>query len=365
MRTSDLDYDLPAESIAQQPIEPRDAARLLVATVAARTAQSPATHAGHNGTRRVRDLSVSDLDELLDPGDLLVLNTTKVLPARVPIVRSSGGRGEVLLIEDRGDGTWEALCRPSRKLQAGTCANSTGGTIRFEFGDDLGGGRRVVRPVVLGERDTLGHDESGLLAALEADGEMPLPPYIHAPLGDPARYQTTYARDPRSAAAPTAGLHLTETLLERIRGRGVKVAPVELVVGLDTFRPVSTEVLADHVIHTEHYRVPRQTWHDIGATHLAGGRVVAVGTTTTRALESVAHTGDLSGRTSLFITPGFDFRIVDRLLTNFHLPRSSLLALVEAFYGPGWRDLYASAIESGYRFLSFGDAMLLDRNQRQ
>lgn len=206
----------------------------------------------------------------------------------------------------------------------------------------------------------MGHDESALLAALTADGRMPLPPYIHESLADPDRYQTVYAERPGSAAAPTAGLHLTPQVLEEVRSRGVHVATVELVVGLDTFRPISTEHVEEHPIHCEHYRVPEQTWHEVGTTRMHGGRVVAVGTTTTRALESVTHTGDLCGRTDLFITPGFEFRVVDRLMTNFHLPRSSLLAMVEAFVGPCWRDMYALAVAEEYRFLSFGDAMLLE-----
>lgn len=349
MRTADLDYDLPDGCIAQVPREPRDSARLLVAgSVSA-------------GVAGVRHGVVHDLPDLLSPGDLLVINTTKVLPARVQVQRSTGGSGEVLLIEDRGDGWWEALCRPSRKLPPGAVAHSSGGGLTFEFGEDLGGGRRLVRPWPTAGGDALGHDEVDLLAALERDGQLPLPPYIRVSPEDPSRYQTTYADRVGSSAAPTAGLHMTESLLERIAARGVRVAPVELVVGLDTFRPVLVEQLEDHPIHTEHYRVPEQTWHDVGATRMAGGRVVAVGTTTTRALESVAHTGDLAGRTSLFITPGFEFRVVDQLMTNFHLPRSSLLAMIEAFTGTRWRDLYELAIREKYRFLSFGDAMLLER----
>jgi S-adenosylmethionine:tRNA ribosyltransferase-isomerase len=263
------------------------------------------------------------------------------------------------LLEDRSSGWWEALCRPSRKLAPGATVHSTGGALRFEMGADLGDGRRLVKPIPeLGSQ--MGHDESALLAALAIDGQMPLPPYIHESLADPDRYQTTYAERPGSAAAPTAGLHLTPGVLDELRNRGVGVATVELVVGLDTFRPVSTEYVEEHPIHSEHYSVPEQTWHEVGATRMHGGRVTAVGTTTTRALESVAHTGDLTGRTDLFITPGFEFRIVDRLMTNFHLPRSSLLAMVEAFVGPCWRDLYALAVSEQYRFLSFGDAMLLD-----
>ncbi len=289
-----------------------------------------------------------------------MVNNTKVLPARVPVVRDSGGSGEVLLLEDCGGGWWESLCRPSRKLTVGSTVASVGGRLTFEMGADLGDGRRMVRPMTDGGTG-LGHDESSLLETLAVEGEMPLPPYIHERLEDPQRYQTTFAQRPASAAAPTAGLHLTSELLGSLQSLGVKLAKVELVVGLDTFRPVSTELIEEHPIHTEHYHVPQATWHEVGTTHMHGGRVVAVGTTTTRALESVTHTGDLSGRTDLFITPGFEFRVVDMMMTNFHLPRSSLLAMVEAFTGPRWRDLYGLAIEQGYRFLSFGDAMLLSR----
>lgn len=344
MRTEELHYELPPRLIAQSPLRRRDEARLLVC----------------GGPDAPLHRRVEDLPSVLDPGDLLVVNTTKVLPARVPIRRPGGGSGEVLLLEDRSSGWWEALCRPSRKLPPGTTVESTGGSLRFELGEDLGEGRRLVRPVPV-SGSAMGHDEKELLAALATDGEMPLPPYIGEPLGEPERYQTTYAERPGSAAAPTAGLHLTRALIGELRSRGVGVATVELVVGLDTFRPVTTEHIEQHPIHTEHYNVPEQTWHEVGTTRMQGGRVVAVGTTTTRALESVTHTGDLTGRTDLFITPGFEFRVVDRLMTNFHLPRSSLLAMVEAFTGPHWRDLYQLAVSEEYRFLSFGDAMLLDR----
>lgn len=347
MRVEELHYELPEQLVAQVPVEPRDAARLMVA----RSGAAGPEHA------RVRDLPAH-----LEPGDLVVVNSTRVLPARVRIARPGGGAGEVLLLEDRGDGWWEALCRPSRKLPEGTHHGSIGGHLAFEMGAELGAGRRLVRPEVTAVRPAtrMGHDESDLLAALESDGEVPLPPYLHEQLEDPERYQTVFARRPASAAAPTAGLHLTPAVLAALSERGVRVATVELVVGLDTFRPVTTELVEDHEIHTEHYQVPEETWHEVGTTHVRGNSVVAVGTTTTRALESVTHTGDLAGRTGLFITPGFEFRVVDRLMTNFHLPRSSLLAMVEAFAGPVWRELYRLGVEQGYRFLSFGDAMLLD-----
>lgn len=337
MLTDELDYDLPAAAIAQVPAEPRDRARLLV-------------DGGPHAAPLHRH--VSDLPDLLRTGDLLVLNTTRVLPARVAIRRSTGAVGEVLLIEEHDDGWWEVLCRPSRKLRRGDVVEAVGGGLRFLVGEDVGVGRKLVRPELDGP----------LAAALERVGEMPLPPYITERLGDPERYQTVYADRPGSAAAPTAGLHLTSRLLAELADHGVSIAEVELVVGLDTFRPLSTEVVEDHEIHTERYRVPDETWEAVRRTRAAGGRVVAVGTTSVRALESRAARGEPSGRTDLFITPGFRFAAVDLLLTNFHLPRTSLLALVQAFVGPRWRDLYATAVEEGYRFLSFGDALLLGAN---
>ena len=336
MRTDDLDYDLPTAAIAQTPVEPRDSARLLVDTG---PGQDP------------DDRHVRDLPSLVGPGDLLVVNTTRVLPARVPITRPTGGGGEVLLLEERDDGWWEVLCRPARKLRRGDVVAAARGGLPFEVGEDLDGGRKLARPCADGD----------LLEALNRCGETPLPPYITEVLHDPERYQTVFADRPASAAAPTAGLHLTDAVLDGVVAAGAAFATVELVVGLDTFRPLETEVGGDRAIHTERYAVPDATWDAVLATREAGGRVVAVGTTTVRALESRAHRGEATGRTDLFITPGFEFRCVDRLMTNFHLPRSSLLALVQAFVGPRWRDLYAGALDRGYRFLSFGDAMLLDR----
>ncbi|MBS1836429.1 MAG: tRNA preQ1(34) S-adenosylmethionine ribosyltransferase-isomerase QueA [Actinobacteria bacterium] len=336
MRTDELDYDLPPEAIAQVPIEPRDAARLLVDL-----------GTGHPPGHR----HVSDLADLLDPGDLLVLNTTRVLPARVAVTRTTGGAGEVLLLEERDDRWWEALCRPARRMRPGDVVDAVGGGLSFLVGEDVGEGRKLVRP----------DSDGGLLDALERAGEMPLPPYITERLDDPERYQTVFAERPASAAAPTAGLHLTTRVFDRLAARGVATAHVELVVGLDTFRPLSTERVEDHAIHTERYHVADETWDAVLRTRSDGGRVVAVGTTSVRALESRAARGERSGRTDLFITPGFHFAVVDRMMTNFHLPRTSLLALVEAFVGPRWRELYSLALDDGYRFLSFGDAMLLTR----
>jgi S-adenosylmethionine:tRNA ribosyltransferase-isomerase len=333
----DLDYELPAESIAQHPIEPRDAARLLVD----RGADRPVEH------RHVRDLP-----DLLAPGDVLVVNDTRVIPARLHLRKPTGGAVEVLLLERRPEGHWEALVRPSRRVADGTvlhldAAHGEVGDVEVVVGEVLGDdGRRRVDV----------HGGADDLAVLDAAGEIPLPPYIHEELADPDRYQTVYAHRPGSVAAPTAGLHLTDDVLDRCRAKGVVVAAVELVVGLGTFRPITTDRVEDHPMHGEAYRIPAPTIAAIGS---APGQVVAVGTTVVRALESWAETGETDATTHLFIHGDRPFAVVDRLLTNFHVPRSSLLALVEAFVGPRWKDRYAEAVAEGYRFLSFGDAMLL------
>lgn len=332
----DLDYELPAEAIAQTPLDERDQARLLV-----------------DRGDRVEHRRVFDLDELVEPGDVMVVNDTRVFPARLRLRRATGGAVEVLLLgvpsEDLGSGGgWvEALVRPSRRLRAGEVVASDG--LEVEIGADLGRGRRLVRPI----RSTSGEVRLDRLA----EAEVALPPYIRGRIADPERYQTVFARRPGSVAAPTAGLHLTEALLERVRARGVTVAPLELAIGLDTFRPVIADLLDDHVMHREHYRIPVATAEAVAAAR----RVVAVGTTAVRALETWAPTGAASGRSSLFIRRPFDWRVVDVLLTNFHLPRSTLLCLVDAFVGSRWRCLYETALAEGYRFLSFGDAMLLNR----
>lgn len=329
---ADIDYDLPAERIAQSPIEPRDAARLLV---------DRGDHVEHR--------QVCDLPDLLEAGDLVVVNDTKVLPARIPVRRSTGGKAEILLLEERDDGSWEALGKPSKKLKPGDLVHAEGLTI--EMADDLGDGRRVVY---------LDPGDVDLHTRLADVGLPPLPPYIESQIDDPARYQTVYADRPLSAAAPTAGLHFTPTVLERLGARGVDLATVELAVGLDTFRPVMVDRLDDHVMHTEWYRVPDET---IAAIESAR-RVVAIGTTAVRALESWKRTGAPSGRSDLFIRRPYDWQVVDVLLTNFHLPQSTLLCLVDGFIGPRWRQLYETAIAEEYRFLSFGDAMLLGLESR-
>jgi S-adenosylmethionine:tRNA ribosyltransferase-isomerase len=333
--TAAFDYELPASAIAQTPIEPRDAARLLVDG-------GPGARPGH---RHVRDLP-----ELLAPGDVVVVNTTRVLPARLRATRATGGAAEVLLLEpldgDTASEVWEALVRPSAKLRPGTKL-ALGDDLAVVVEDDLGEGRRRVRL----DRPT----GAPLLDLLERHGVVPLPPYITAVLEDPERYQTTYAQRPASVAAPTAGLHLTPAVLDRVRARGIPVLEVELVVGLGTFRPIAADQVEQHHMHAERYRVPEATM----AACAEADRVVAVGTTTVRALESATATGALEGRTELFLHGEHGPQLVDVLLTNLHQPRSSLLVLVESFVGPRWRALYEEALREGYRFLSFGDAMLL------
>jgi S-adenosylmethionine:tRNA ribosyltransferase-isomerase len=350
--TADYDYELPEDRIAQVPVEPRHSARLLV------------DHGDRIEHRHVRDLA-----DLVEPGDLIVVNRTRVLHARLHLVKETGGAAEVLLVEQRrdaGEGCWRALVRPGRRLPPGTVLHNPvrPGLLRVEVGAELGDGVRLV---------TLSSDEGIELAdAIEATGEIPLPPYIHTALVDPERYQTVYAVSPgaESVAAPTAGLHLTRSLLEQLTSRGREVVEVELMVGLGTFRPIITHRIEDHRMHAERYRVPDRTFDACAATKAAGGRVVAIGTTTVRALESAAATGQLHGRTDLFIRPGFEFQVVDRLMTNFHQPRSSLLVMIDAFVGPDpdgtphWRGLYQEALDRGYRFLSFGDAMFLTRHGR-
>jgi S-adenosylmethionine:tRNA ribosyltransferase-isomerase len=341
LRMDDFDYALPAESIAQHPIEPRDAARLLVSS-----------QPGLSEHRHVRDLPT-----ILRAGDLLVVNETRVIPARLHLRKSTGGAVEVFLLERSVLGDWLALVKPGRKVPTGTRLSPGPGLI-VEIGSAIDGGQRRVR--LLGD-DGEALEPNDEERALEHYGAPPLPPYITERLDDPNRYQTTYARVAGSAAAPTAGLHLTSQLLDDLRSVGVGIAKVDLRVGLDTFRPVTAERPEDHDIHSERFDVPDATWDAVMATKASGGRVIAVGTTTVRSLETAAASGARRGRTKLLIYGEYPFAVVDLLLTNFHLPRSSLLLLVEAFAGPRWRNLYSEAIISGYRFLSFGDAMLLSR----
>ena len=321
-RIEEFDYELPNELIAQTPLAVREASKLLVD----RGSKDPSHH------------FVRDLVNLVEPGDLIVVNDTKVLAARIFTTRPTGGKTEVLLLEPVGPAPvalrsqrsqWTALVKPSKKVAPGTALSVDADIdLSIVVGEDLGEGRRRV--VI---------ESENLEAALAAVGQMPLPPYITEQLNEPDRYQTVYAHNPGSAAAPTAGLHLTEDLLARLVASGVQVATVELVVGLDTFRPVTVEELDDHQMHSERYVVPEQTSEAVERTRVNNGSVIAVGTTTVRALESAARSGN-TGATDLFIRDPFDFRVVDRLLTNFHMPKSTLLVMIDAFVGPRWRHLY-------------------------
>lgn len=334
MHVSDYDYELPASRIAQVPAEPRDSARLLVSR-----SGSPLEH------RFIRDLP-----DLLEPGDLVVVNDTKVLPARLLLERSTGGAVEVLLLEpaDEASRRWSALVRPGGRLRQG------------EFLRHPATGREVLFHGRFDDGDTfeveLCHDGDAL-EFVQSIGRLPLPPYLSGVIDDDDRYQTVYARRPASTAAPTAGLHITHELMDRMRDRGIGFATVELVVGVDTFRPIQTEDPREHVIHSEFYSVPTETMERVEAAR----RVVAIGTTAVRSLESVAAFGELTGRTQLFIHSGFEWKVVDVLLTNFHMPRTTLLLLVDSFVDGGWREIYDVALDHEYRFLSFGDAMLLER----
>jgi S-adenosylmethionine:tRNA ribosyltransferase-isomerase len=323
-----LEYPLPAVRIAQVPAEPRSAARLLDAT-------------GPGVVHR----TVAELPALVGPGDVLVVNDSRVLPARLRLRKTTGGAVEVLLLEQAADGSWEALVRPGRRVAPGTTLTAAGGEPVAIVDDRLEGGRRRVRLVAEG--------------APERFGTLALPPYITRRLDDPDRYQTVYARRPGSVAAPTAGLHLTHDILAACRDRGAAIVTVDLAVGLGTFQPITAARVEDHQMHEERYEVSEATMTACREAR----RVIAVGTTSLRALESAAA-GPSKGRTALFIRPGFEFRVVDVLLTNFHLPRSSLLALLAAFCGERWRTLYDVALAEEYRFLSFGDAMLVDRLQQ-
>ena len=335
MQLSDFDYALPPDRIAQTPIEPRDAARLLIL----------GRSTGKIDHRRVRDLP-----ELLRPGDVLVANRSRVLPARVHGTLRGGGRAELLLLRRLGVGRWEALCRPARRLRAGDVVHITEGLSA-----------RIAAAGPEGLRELSVVSESGDAdVALLAAGSTPLPPYIRGWSGDPERYQTIFADTKGSAAAPTAGLHFTHDLLEHLSSSGVRLATIVLHVGLDTFRPVTEADPRAHRIHREWYEVPSEALASIEETRARGGRVVAVGTTVVRTLETWSATGVTKGWSDLFILPGHRFAMVDALVTNFHLPRSSTLMLVSAFAGRE-RILaaYADAINHEYRFYSFGDAMLL------
>jgi S-adenosylmethionine:tRNA ribosyltransferase-isomerase len=340
-----FDYPLPPERIAQTPIEPRDASRLLV------------LHA--DGRREHRPFL--DLPELLSPGDLLVFNDTRVLPARLHGRKPTGARVEVLLLQRRAAGEWEGLAHPGRRLGVGATVLFGDGELSAEVLSRGAEGTRVLRFRATAQPD----DPDAADALIHQLGQAPLPPYIHERLEDSERYQTIYAREEGSAAAPTAGLHFTDRVFDRLRERGIDTAYVTLHVGIATFRPVKVAEIEQHEMHPEWYSVPEETARAIAECR---GRVVSVGTTTLRCLESAA-TGEGravrpgSGVTRLYVTPGYRFRVADALLTNFHMPRSSLLILVSAFAGyEPVRAAYEEALAQGYRFLSFGDAVLMERS---
>jgi len=345
LRTEDFDYVLPPEAIAQVPAEPRDASRMLVMD---------------RSGGRLEHGRFAQIGTWLRPGDLLVVNDSRVMPARLPAFRPGGGAAEILLLRPSRDDPerWEALVRPSRRVGVGSVLTLRSGRA-VEIGERLRDGLRSVRI------------QGNAHALMLTDGEMPLPPYIHERATPADRYQTVYARPLGSAAAPTAGLHFTPQLLAALESQGVRRAAVTLHVGLDTFRPLEGEFVDEHEIHREWYEVPRATRDAIEATRSDGGRVVAIGTTAVRVLETAARTDAPTGWTDVYITPPHQFAAVDALVTNFHLPRSSLLLLVTAFVQSGMKDAgsleardslldaYRTALASGYRFFSFGDAMLI------
>jgi S-adenosylmethionine:tRNA ribosyltransferase-isomerase len=332
---SELDYELPEELIAQSPAEPRDASRLMVVDV---------------GRNTIAHHTFRDLPHFLRPGDALVLNETKVLPARLEARKPTGGLVELLFLRDLGpdlDGAWEALARPSKRLRPNLVLSAGGEQLRLL--KSLGDGHWVVS----------GSDLAGLL---RRSGRMPLPPYIRPTPETEDRYQTVYARNEGSAAAPTAGFHFTEKVLEGAERAGARIGRITLHVGVGTFMPVRTERVEEHAMHAEHYSVPPEAERIVEGAR----RIIAAGTTVARTLETWAATGEREGESDLFVYPGYRWRSVDRLLTNFHLPRSTLLAMVMSFGGEELvREAYTTAVMERYRFYSFGDAMLLLDGGRQ
>lgn len=339
MKKSDFYFDLPEELIAQTPIAQRDHSRLLVMDKA-----SGALEHKH----------FYDLPKYLNAGDCLVLNDSRVLPARLIGARATGGSVELVLLRDLGEGRWECLSRPGRKTRPGTELFFGGDKLRATVESVIEGGNRIVQF----------HYEGIFLEILESLGKMPLPPYIKEELNDPERYQTVYSKELGSAAAPTAGLHFTKELLKQLEDMGVTVKYVTLHVGLGTFRPVKEDEIEDHEMHSEFCIIPQDTADAVNRTHANGGRVIAVGTTSCRTLESFTDEDGLlqpkSGWTDIFIYPGYKFKCIDALITNFHLPESTLIMLVSALAGrENILNAYKTAVNERYRFFSFGDAMLI------
>ena len=340
MKKSDFSFDLPEELIAQTPLQRRDASRLMLLD---------------KTSGAIAHRHFYELPELLREGDCLIMNDSRVLPARLLGSRLSGGSVELVLLRDLGEGRWECLSRPGRKTKPGTELQFGDGELRATVEEVAEGGNRIVRF----------HYEGIFLEVLERLGKMPLPPYIKEELKDAERYQTVYSRELGSAAAPTAGLHFTDELLDRIRARGIKTGFVTLHVGLGTFRPVKEDEIEDHDMHAEFCMIPAETARLINETRAAGGRVIAVGTTSCRTLESFAAEDgtvkESAGWTNIFIYPGYRFKCIDALITNFHLPESTLIMLVSALAGREHvLNAYRKAVEERYRFFSFGDAMFIE-----
>ena len=339
MKTSDFYYDLPKELIAQTPVEPRDSSRLLVLG---------------RESGEIEHRHFYDIIDYLNEGDLIVANDSRVLPARIYGVKDTGARVEFLLLKQISGNRWETLCKPGRKAKAGA---------KFTFGDGLLSAT-VVEVKDDGNRVVDFDCDENFFSTLDKIGQMPLPPYITEELKDQERYQTVYSHELGSAAAPTAGLHFTEELMEKLRNKGVNIAYVTLHVGLGTFRPVKVDDVTKHKMHSEHYEIPKKTADLIRQTKQNGKRVIAIGTTSCRTLESVAaEHGEIipcEGFTDIFIYPGFEFKVLDGLVTNLHLPESTLIMLVSAFAGyDNIMNAYKTAVDERYRFFSFGDAMII------
>lgn len=335
MKTSDFDYELPESFIAQTPVEPRDSSRLMVL---------------NRTTGSVEHRIFREIGDTLNPGDLLVVNQTRVIPARLPARKATGGKAEILLLRRESDTVWECLVG----------GKGLGGGKRLSLADGL---EAEIVEVLEGSRRRVRFDEP-VEGHLTLDGQMPLPPYIHEKLSDPERYQTVYAKTPGSAAAPTAGLHFTPRLLDELRAKGIEFAEVTLHVGLDTFAPVTEDDPREHKIHTEWCELTPAVAEKINATKAAGGRVIGVGTTSVRTLESAMVGRDIissySGPTSIYILPGYQYKVVDAIITNFHLPKSTLIMMISAFAGrENVLNAYETAKREGYRFFSFGDAMFI------
>ena len=339
MKTSDFFYNLPQELIAQTPLEPRDSSHMMVL---------------HRESDIIEHKHFCDVIDYLDEGDCLIVNDSRVIPARIYGTKDdTGAKIEFLLLRQIENNKWETLVKPGRKAKIGARFTFGDGVLKAEVVDIVDDGNRIVEL----------SSEEIIYATLDKIGRMPLPPYITAELKDQERYQTVYSNELGSAAAPTAGLHFTNELLDRIRAKGVKIGYVTLHVGLGTFRPVKVDDVTKHKMHSEHYELPKETADLINNTKKAGKRVIAVGTTSCRTLESVAAMGEIKacdGFTDIFIYPGFEFKVLDGLITNFHLPESTLIMLVSAFYGyDKTMKAYETAVEERYRFFSFGDSMII------